>query len=156
MKFRSRGRAHLEKLLGHAEEVVRVSPADVLVLIGVDDSDGAAPFGPLLGLLNEAGIEAAGVVALTKGMTVDSIDMPELVRMYELAGTVEQGADARESASIGIDVPVACTRCAETISVTVSVRIADDGEQMVARATASQTDLGLHQVLCTGGARQDR
>jgi hypothetical protein len=146
----SRGRAHLEKLLGRAEKVVRLSPADVIVLTGIP-GEGGDDMSQLLSLFEQFEIEARGLIVLGPGMDIDSIDMEELIRMDALTEEVEEGETVDGSTSVeGLSLPVQCPRCNEMVVLTISASIQDTGKRMVGGASVDDRDLELHAMVCPG------
>lgn len=152
---RDRGRAHLEQLLGRAEKVVRITPADVLVLVGVNDTEAEA-FDGMLEMLHEAGVTARGLVMLGSGADVDSIDMEELRLQDELAGQTDEGATVRGSTTRGVMATVQCPRgCGTLIPVTLDVHVIDDGEYLRVRSTGENFEVGQHALVCAGEEASD-
>jgi hypothetical protein len=126
----SRGRAHLEKLLGRAEKVVRLSPADVIVLTGIP-GEGGDDMSQLLSLFEQFEIEARGLIVLGPGM--------------------EEGETVDGSTSVeGLSLPVQCPRCNEMVVLTISASIQDTGKRMVGGASVDDRDLELHAMVCPG------
>ena len=151
MRKSKRGRACLEQLLGKAEKVVRLSPADVLVLIGVEDFDGPT-LSRTLELFEEQGVEARGLIALEPGMDVESIDVEELIQMDQLAEAVDEG-DAlvnSRSSDEALTISVKCPRCPETLQMNVTATIHDMGDRLVGSTTVDSRDMELHAILCEG------
>lgn len=147
----ARGRAHLEGLLGRAEKIVRVSPSDTLVLMGVSDASDPQEFAPIMQLLDEQGIEASGVLVLGQGLTLDSIDMNELHQAWMASRQAEEGTEIKVIGHSEVSpVPVSCPRCMDKIPVPVTVVIGDDGKRMHARSSVDQTDLAVHELVCPG------
>lgn len=152
----SRGRAHLEQLLNRAEKVVRVSPVDTIVLMGVADVQHAEEFAPLAGLLQQEGIEAAGVLVLGEGVDLDSVDMTELTRAYLATAEAVEGSEFRIIGRVELtNLTVPCPRCSDVLPIPVHVMVGDDGSRMMARAVAEQTDLDLHGMVCAGQSTTD-
>lgn len=155
MRFSNRGRAHLEALLGKAEKVVRVSPADVIVLTGVD-TERAGEMGDILSFFNQFGIEARGVVILGEGMDLDSIDVEELIRMDQLADEVDEGGVVTGNTSIeGLSIGVRCPRCDDVVSMEVTASIQDTGDRLVGGASVDDRDLELHGMMCAGRKKNE-
>jgi hypothetical protein len=145
-----RGRAHLEKLLGKAEKVVRLSPADLIVLTGVDTQDDTK-MEPLLNLLDEEGVEVRGLVLLGPGMDIDSIDLEELRRLDELSDEVDEGERVvGETSMEGLTLTVKCPRCGEPLQMSITASIQDTGQRLVGGASVDSRDLELHGMVCTG------
>jgi hypothetical protein len=145
-----RGRAHLEDLLGNAEKVVRLSPADLLVLTGVSDSD-AETMTALVDLLNDEGVEARGLVILGPGQDVDSIDMEELRRLDELSDEIEPGQKVVGETSLdGLTMSVKCPRCTEPLQLSITASVQDTGDRLTAGASVDSRDLELHGMVCPG------
>ncbi len=150
MSKSKRGRAHLEDLLGRAEKVVRLSPADLLVMTGVSDDD-AEMMGQVVELLNDEGVEARGLVVLGPGQDIDSIDMEELRRLDELSEEIEPGQQVVGQTSLdGLTMSVKCPRCTEPLQLSITASIQDTGERLVAGAAVDGRDLELHGMVCTG------
>lgn len=153
MRKLKRGRAHLETLLGRAEKVVRLSPADLLVLTGVDEQD-HEQMQSLVGLLDQEGVEARGVVILGPGQDVDSIDMEELRRLDELSEEVEAGQKLiGESSLQGLSMTVKCPRCTEPLQLSITASVQDTGDRLVPGASVDGRDLELHGMVCSGAVR---
>lgn len=150
MRFSNGGRARLNELLNKAERVVRLTPADVLVLTGIKDPTGIDP-GAALAVFEDAGIEARGLILLGEGMDVESIDVEELLRLDALTDEVEEGQPVVGSTSAeGLEIQVACPRCTDLIKMTISASIQDTGDRMVGGASVDNRDLELHGMVCPG------
>lgn len=150
MRFSNGGRARLTELLNKAERVVRLTPADVLVLTGIKDPTGIDP-GSALAVFENAGIEARGLILLGEGMDVASIDVEELLRMDALTDQVDEGQPVVGSTSAdGLEIEVSCPRCADLIKMTICASIQDTGDRMVGGASVDNRDLELHGMVCTG------
>jgi hypothetical protein len=147
---RRKGRALLERLLGSVEDVVRVSPADVLVVTGVQDDD-TEMMERLPELLEQFGVEARGVILLGVGMDVNSIDLEELVALDRMADEVEEGQTVVGHTSIdGLTVPVRCPRCEQPIDMSVTASVQDTGTRLIGGASVDGRDLELHAMVCPG------
>ncbi len=152
----SRGRAHLEALLGRAEQVVRITPDDILVLTGVSGDVDPQEFDPLLDLLDEAGVEMRGFVLLGAGKTIESIDPRELVRLDELAKETADGQPVDACvAEKALTLSVRCPRCNEELPVTVNAVVASAGGRLRASATADERELSFHDLLCRSEGEMD-
>lgn len=150
MRKSKRGQAHLEDLLGNAEKVVRLSPADLLVLTGVTDAD-AETMGALLDLLEGEGVQTRGLVFLGPGQDIDSINMDELRRLDELSEEVEVGEKVVNQTSLdALTVSVKCPRCEEPLQMSLTASVQDTGQRLVAGASVDDRDLELHGMVCTG------
>jgi hypothetical protein len=145
-----RGRAHLEKLLGNAETVVRLTPADLIVLTGVEN-ESIEGMGELLDLLREQGVEVRGMVILGPGMGIDSIDVDELIRLDALADQVDEGQPVSGETSMdALTLSVKCPRCLEVLEMSITASIQDNGQRLVGGTTVDGRDLELHSMVCTG------
>jgi len=147
---RSRGRAHLEALLSHAEQVVRVSPADILVITGLPDEQmDADQLSGLQQMLEEIGVQARGLLVLGEGQGVDSIDVESLVFQDQMAAMTPAGQPVNtRSTAQATDIGVSCPRCDQPLDLPVSGHVVDTGNGLKAFATVNQRDLGFHELLC--------
>jgi hypothetical protein len=154
MKSR-RGRAHLERLLDKTEKVVRLTPADVIVLIGLPDFEKADPE-RLMQAFEDQGIEARGLIALEPGMDIDSIDLAELVRLDSFADEVDEGGMLAARTVVSspctedLTVSVRCPRCTDLLQMTVTASVSDTGDRLVGSTTVDSRDMELHAILCKG------
>lgn len=129
---------------------MRLSPADLLVLTGIDDRD-TERLDPLIDLLNQEGIQARGMVILGPGQDVDSIDLDELRRLDELSEEVEPGQKVIGETSLeGLTMSVKCPRCTQTLQLSITASIQDTGDRLVAGASVDGRDLELHGMVCSG------
>lgn len=140
----------MNRLLAQAEKVVRLTPADVIVLTGIKDPSGMDP-SAVLAVFEQAGVTARGLILLEEGMGVESIDVEELVRLDALTEEVDEGRPVVNSTSVdGLTITVACPRCDELISMTMTASIQDTGERLVGGASVDNRDLELHGIVCPG------
>lgn len=150
MRFSNGGRAHLAALLNKAEKVVRLTPADVLVLTGITDPTGIDP-AAALAVFENAGVEARGLILLGEGMDIDSIDVEELLRLDALTDDVAEGQPVVGSTSAeALEIEVSCPRCTELVKLTLSASIQDTGDRLVGGASVDNRDLELHGMVCSG------
>lgn len=158
MTLDSRGREHLANLLGHAEQVVRVTPADILILTGVSSDVPMEHFENVAAMLTEAGVIARGIMVLGKGMTVDSIDLEQLLaqdqaaRAASVTGQVDQTVSNDSVAVDGL-----CPLCDEIIPISVKMTVQATRNPLKLNAVAytDQVDLGMHSLVCRGEPGED-
>jgi hypothetical protein len=134
--------------------VVRITPADVLVLSGVqrDDVDGGR-VGRLSDSLQEMGVQYRGLVLLEPGITVDGIDLEALLARDLAAQDAAVGDSEPGALNTGFGAAVACPRCDTQVPLRVGLTITND---LRARSFLDRTALVEHARECFGADHDGR